>query len=104
MATTEKTMIVSTSEANKIVDDLLELKRHAKELKRKEDALKQKLYNYMGEHDIMVNCETGEEFVSWTYSEGYMKFDSKKFADDKPKIYEKYCKMTDGVRTLRISK
>jgi hypothetical protein len=99
-----KTTIVSTEEVNKIVEGLQEVKRSMTALKKQEEALKQKLYNYMGEHDVMVNCETGEEFVHWTYSEGYMKFDQKKFEEDKPKIYKQYLFKTEPVRTLRISK
>lgn len=99
-----KTTIVSTVDANTIVEQLVEVKKIIKSYQKKEEELKQKLYNYMGEHDVMINCETGEEFVNWSYSEGYMKFDAKKFAADKPRIYAKYCSMTDGVRTLRLAK
>ena len=98
------TTIVSNDETNKIVEELLSIKKALLALKKQEEQLKQKLYNYMNEHDVMINYETGEEFVKWTYSEGYMKFDSKTFSKKNPKIYAKYCSMTDPVRTLRIAK
>ena len=99
-----KTTIVSNNEANQVVESLVSIKSQIKALQKQEELYKQKLYNYMGEHDILINNETGEEFVHWEYSNGYMKFDSKKFMADKPKIYEKYCVMTEPVRVLRIVK
>jgi hypothetical protein len=99
-----KTSIISTLEANAVVEEIKAVKKQLANLKKQEEKLKQKLYNYMGEHDVMVNFETGEEFVNWAYSDGYMKFDAKKFAADKPKIYDKYCTMTEPVRTLRLAK
>lgn len=99
-----KSTIVSNEDVNEIVEDLKALKSQIKALKKLEEKCTQQLYNYMREHDVMINYETGEEFVNWSYSSGYLKFDSKRFADDRPKMYEKYCKMTDPVRTLRLAK
>lgn len=99
-----KSTIVSNHDVNHIVGELQKLKKQMSALKAIEERLKQDLYNYMGEHDVMINCETGEEFVNWSYSEGYMKFDSKKFMEDKPKIYKQYLFKTEPVRTLRLAK
>lgn len=99
-----KSTIVSNHDVNHIVGELQKLKKQLLALKAIEERLKQDLYNYMGEHDVMINCETGEEFVNWSYSEGYMKFDSKKFMEDKPKIYKQYLFKTEPVRTLRLAK
>ena len=98
------TTIVSNDSANGIVDSLKGVKEDIKRLQKVEEQLKQKLYNFMGEHDVLINHETGEEAVKWTYSEGYMKFDVKKFEADKPKIYKQYLFKTEPVRTLRIGK
>ena len=100
----ELSKIVSTPEANQIVEALKEAKRATKECQHQEKVLTQKLYNYMNEHDVLIDCETGQETISWTYSSGFMKFDTKKFMADRPKVYEKYCFMTDPIRTLRIAK
>jgi len=99
-----KSTIISNHDANQTVEELVKLKKQISALKAMEERLKQDLYNFMGEHDVMINCETGEEFVNWSYSEGYMKFDSKKFMKDKPKIYKQYLFKTEPVRTLRLSK
>ncbi len=98
------TSIISNEEANKIVEELQATKKMTVEIKKVEEKLKQKLYNYMGEHDELINYETGEPFVKWTYSEGYMKFDAKKFMEEKPQLYKKYLVKTNDVRTLRITK
>lgn len=97
-----KTTILSNEDSELIVVELKEIKAQIKKLQKIEKILKQKLYNYMGEYDVLVSPETGEEIVHWTYSKGYMKFDDKRFAAEKPKIYEKYCYMTDPVRTLNL--
>lgn len=99
-----KTTIVSTPEANEIVEALKEAKAAKKACEHREKVLTQKLYNYMNEHDVLIDCETGQEAVSWTYSNGYLKFDSKRFAAEAPDVYEKYCVMTEPVRTLRVAK
>lgn|SRR5512135_1083921 len=101
---TQKTKIVSNSEVNAIVEAIRLVKKEKKECERREKALVQKLYNFMNEHDVLIDYETGQETVNWSYSSGYMKFDAKKFAEDRPKMYERYCTMTDPVRTLRIAK
>lgn len=99
-----KTTIVSNAQANEIVKALQEVKKGMAILKKQEEKLKQELYNYMNETDILIDYETGEEIVHWSYSEGYPKFDTKKFMMDKPKIYKQYLVMTDPVRTLRVVK
>lgn len=99
-----KTTIVSNEESRKIVEQLQEVKKEAAKLKKEEEKLKQKLYNFMGEHDVMIDHETGEEFVNWSYSDGYEKFDVKKFMADKPNVYKQYVFMTEPVRTLRVTK
>lgn len=99
-----KTSIVSTPEVNKIVENLIKIKKTIKDYKRLEDKVTQDLYNYMTEHDVLINCETGEEYVNWSYSKPYMRFDSKRFEFEQPDIYKNYCKMTEPVRTLRIAK
>jgi hypothetical protein len=96
--------IASNDTALGIVNNLKALKVQMKELQKYEEELKQKLYNFMGEHDVLINHETGEESVRWTYSEGYQKFDVKKFMADKPRVYKQYLFMTDPVRTLRVAK
>lgn len=99
-----KTTIVSNDKALVIVSDLQAIKAQIKALQKIEEGLKQDLYNFMGEHDVLVNHETGEECVHWSYSEGYMKFDTKKFMEDKPKIYKQYLFKTEPVRMLRVGK
>lgn len=98
------TTIVSDDNVLHIVEELRDVKVKMKSLKKAEEKLKQKLYNFMGEHDVLINHQTGQEYVSWTYSEGFPKFDVKKFMADKPKVYAKYTFMTDPVRTLRMAK
>lgn len=99
-----KTTIVSDDEAVKTVECYQEVKRNIKMLEKQKEKLEQQLYNFMGEHDVMINHETGEEFVNWSYSKGYQRFDAKKFMVDKPKVYKQYLFMTDPVRTLRVVK
>lgn len=99
-----KTQIVSNDEVNEIVKKIQEVKRSLAVLKKQEEKLKQQLYNFMGEHDRLIDPDTGEEIVNWSYSEGYEKFDVKKFMADKPKIYKQYIFMTEPVRTLRVVK
>jgi len=100
----DNVVIVSNDDTNVIVEELVSIKRQIKGLEKQEEALKQKLYNYMGEHEVLINHVTGEEFVHWTYSDGYMKLDVKKFLADKPEIYKQYSFRTEPVRTLRIAK
>lgn len=97
-----KTTIVSNEQTNRIVAALKELKRTKASLAKQEEKLKQELYNYMNENEVLVDPETGEEVIHWSYSDGYLKFDVKKFEQDKPKIYKQYLIMTDPVRTLRV--
>lgn len=99
-----KTSIVSNEEVNCIVESLKMIKKQIKQLKKQEDMVTQELYNYMNEHDILVDHETGLEIVNWSYSSGYMKFDAARFNEDSPELYQIYCKMTNPVRTLRITK
>lgn len=98
------TVIISDESTIEIVEELKKCRILMIELKKEEEKLRQKLYNYMGEHDILINPTTGEEAVKWSYSDGYEKFDSKKFMLDNPEIYGAYTYRTDPVRTLRIGK
>lgn len=97
-----KTTIVSNEQTNKIVEALREVKKAKAVLAKQEEKLKQELYNYMNENDVLVDPDTGEEIVHWSYSEGYLKFDVKKFELEKPKVYKQFLFMTEPVRTLRI--
>jgi len=99
-----KQKIVSNDEVNQVVQQLRDLAVQEKALAKSKELLKQQLYNFMNENDVLIDYETGEEIVSWSYSEGYMKFDAKKFMEDKPKIYKQYLFKTEPVRTLRVTK
>lgn len=99
-----KTTIVSDDSALSIVAEMQQIKAQIKALQRQEEVLKQKLYNFMGENEVMINHETGEEFVNWAYSEGFLKFDAKRFMEDKPKLYKQYLYKTEPVRVLRLAK
>ena len=101
---TNKPSIVSTEEVNKIVEELADLERVDKRLKKRREELKHQLHNYMTENEILINYETGEEFVSWAYSKPRKTFDTKKLEFELPDIYKKYCTIGDPVRTLRIIK
>lgn len=96
------TTIVSDEDTLHIVDALQDVKKAIKDLEKKKATLEQKLYNYMGEHDVMINPDTGEEFVTWKYTAGYLKFDSKKFELEKPLVYKRYLVMTEPQRRLLI--
>jgi len=98
------TTIVSNEDTNKIIEELKGVKEFIKKAQKQEELLKQRLYNFMGENEVLIDPETGEESVKWTYSEGFMKFDSKKFQQEKPSVYNKYLFKTEPVRTLRITK
>jgi hypothetical protein len=96
--------IISTDEANKIVQQIKDIKSTIKDFERKQEALTQDLYGFMGEHDVLINHETGQEFVTWTYSKGAKRFDSKKLAFEQPNLYEAYCYIGEPIRTLRLVK
>lgn len=97
-----KTTIASNDEVNQVVLAIKDVKTHIKKLEKEEEKLKQRLYNHMGEHDVLFDPDTGEELVHWTYSEGYQKFDSKRFEEERPKLFKQYIVITEPRRTLRV--
>lgn len=99
-----KTSIESNELMKLILEDLKEVKRRKKIFEKEEKRLQQALYNHMGEHDLLVDPETGEELCTWSYARGYEKLDSEKLKEEMPQLYRQYVFMTEPVRRLEIKK
>lgn len=97
--------LVTTLEINALIEDIKHAREFAAAAKKREAELTQKLYNFMGENESLVNGETGQEdFVTWKYSKPRTIFNSALFQQEHRSLYEHYLKEGDPVRTLRFAK
>lgn len=93
--------VFSTDEIKKVVDELKELKAVLKALEKKEEQLKQALYNHMLDNEILITPD-GEILLSWKYSEPTAFFDAKRLQKENPHTYQAYMDVRDGSRRLLI--
>lgn len=94
--------ILSNEEVSLIVKQLRDNRELAKEVKKEEERLKQKLYNHMNEHDELVCHETGVVIATWKYASDSWRFNADKFHDDHSDLYNQYKELKPGNRTLLI--
>jgi hypothetical protein len=94
--------VLSTPEIDLIIKQLRDNRELAKELKKEEEKLKQKLYNHMNEHDELVCPETGLVMVTWKYTNDTWYFNADKFHEDHLTLYNQYKELRPGSRRLII--
>lgn len=94
-------MITSTIHIRTILDELRSLRDHKKQVIKREEDLKQRLYNHMNEHEEVIT-EDGEILATWKYSAYSQYFDTERFQKDSPHLYEQYIATRPGTRRLVI--
>ncbi len=94
--------IVTNKEINDVIERLKEAKAREKEVEKEIDKLKQELYNYVNEHEVLIDYETGEEVVTWKYGDAPERFDVKKLKEKHYEIFKQFTYLGDPIRTLRI--
>lgn len=92
--------MLSTVEIALIIKQLRDNRELAKELKKEEEQLKQKLYNHMNEHEELVCHETGQVMATWKYSNDTQWFNGGKFQIDHRDLYDQYKELRPGSRRL----
>lgn len=80
---------------------IAEFERAVKEIKAKEDELKQRILAEMEEHGIR-KIETDELTISYVAPSSRETFDSKAFRKDNPDLYDNYVKITDVSASVRM--
>ena len=80
---------------------LAEFERMAKEIKAKQDELKQRILAEMEEHGIL-KIETDELTINYVAPTSRETFDSKAFRKDNPDLYDEYVKITDVSASVRM--
>lgn len=80
---------------------LAEFERMAKEIKAKQDELKQRILAEMEMHGIL-KIETDELTITYVAPTSRETFDSKAFRKDNPDLYDEYVKITDVSASVRM--
>ena len=80
---------------------LAEFERQVKQIKAKEDELKQRILAEMEEHGIL-KIETDELTINYVAPTSRETFDSKAFRKDNPDLYDEYVKITDVSASVRM--
>lgn len=80
---------------------LAEFERMAKEIKAKQDELKQRILEEMEAHGI-IKIETDELTINYIAPSGRETFDSKAFRKDNPDLYDEYVKISDVSASVRM--
>jgi hypothetical protein len=85
----------------KVSSKLAEFERMAKEIKAKEDELKQRILAEMEEHGIL-KIDTDELTITYVQPSNRETFDSRAFRKDNPDLYDEYVKMGYVSPSIRI--
>lgn len=80
---------------------LAEFERMAKEIKAKQDELKQRILAEMEEHGIL-KIETDELMITYIAPTSRETFDSKSFRKDNPDLYDEYVKIGTVSASVRM--
>ena len=84
-----------------ISSKLAEFERMAKEIKAKEDELKQRILAEMEEHCIL-KIETDELIINYIAPTSRETFDSKTFRKRHPNLYDEYVKISTVSASVRM--
>ena len=89
---------------NCIANDLILLEKEAKEIKKKQDEIKAAILTAMEEKNIkQIKDEVLGMTITYTAPTQKEKFNTKKFKEDNPSIYDDYIEFTDVKSSLRIT-
>ena len=80
---------------------LAEFERMAKEIKAKEDELKQRVLAEMEQHGIL-KIETDDLIINYVAETSRETFDSKAFRKDNPDLYDEYVKISTVSASVRM--
>ena len=80
---------------------LAEFERMAKEIKAKQDELKQRILAEMEEHGIL-KIDTDELTITYVAETSRESFDSKAFRKDNPDLYDEYVKINTVSASVRM--
>ena len=80
---------------------LAEFERMAKEIKAKQDELKQEILAEMEEHGIL-KIDTDELTITYVGETSRETFDSKAFRKDNPDLYDEYVKISTVSASVRM--
>lgn len=96
---------MSVMQTNDNIDDVInELERvreFAKQIKKQEKVLLQKLYDEVNEHETIVD-EDGVPKYTWKYNSDTKFLDAKRLELEVPDIYNEYISFRQGARKLVI--
>lgn len=93
----QNTALLSPEASNK----LAEFERMAKEIKVKQDELKQRILAEM-EYNGILKIETDELVITYVAPSSRETFDSKSFRKDNPDLYDEYVKISDVSASVRM--
>ena len=80
---------------------IAEFEKQIKDLKSKEDALKQRILAEMEEHGIL-KIDTDELAITYVAETSRETFDSKSFRKDNPELYDEYVKISTVAASVRM--
>lgn len=84
-----------------VSSQLAEFERMAKEIKTKQDELKQRILAEMEEHGIL-KIETDELTINYVAPYDKETFNSKAFRKDNPDLYDEYIKISPVAASVRM--
>jgi regulator of replication initiation timing len=80
---------------------LAEFERQAKEIKEKQDALKQRILEEM-ENNGILKIDTDDLTITYVAPTSRETFDSKKFRKDNPDMYDEYVSISPVKASIRM--
>lgn len=92
---------VKRDQVEELLADIAFCRQYAKQYKDRLEELMQKLYNIVGEHDVIVD-EDAVQVATWKYAADSEYFDKEEFKKANPSVYELFTKMRPGSRRLVI--
>jgi len=92
-----KTMLIN-DEVSKIVDELRDIRAEVSTLKEREELLKMKLQNIVGDSEILCD-DDGIIRVTYKYIVG-KRFNSKAFKEAEPTMYARFMEVTKQRKLL----
>ena len=95
------TSLMATMVIEAYVEVLKHLKSLIKELEAKEEFTQAKLMAFMGDKAELVNV-AGDILVTWKTAKPSKRFNSKRFEQENPKLYEQYKDETAGSRRFLV--
>lgn len=88
--------------SKEVCERIISLEKQAKEIKKQQDSMKKEILDAMKKHGIL---KIDNEFLSIAFIPEHAteRFDSKKFKEENPDVYDLYAKILKVKQSIRIT-